>query len=627
MALPLDDELLRYYLDELTHLREAGAQFRARYPGVADQLRLMPDTCEDPHVERLLEGFAFLTARVRAKLDDEFPQITDALFAMLYPHVQRPLPAASIVRFSKGFGPAKVPPPGGDRIDAGVPLRALHPSYRDCKFRTVYPVSLWPLEVTDAKLITERIPAGESRQGDRALLALKIRCESPGGLGKLVGLESLRFHLAGEDRIAFALHELLGTSVTRVDLAGRTDQGQPLRTTLRGPAIELVGFGPDEGLFPYPRRSPRGYRLIQELFYFWKKFFFFDVKGLAGCSAPGASGEFEILIFLGKPPRDRLTIGPENFLLGCTPVINLFKAPAVPIRLTRTKTEYAVVPDLPSAEQAEVYSIDRVTGSSSLLLDEAEEYRPLYAAGREEEAKSRKSSSHWFAQRRPSLRPEDRGTDVTLSFSTPGFDPTGPSDEVVIVSLTCTNRDRTIGMPVGQRSGDLEPEAPVPSGTITFLQEPCASVRPPVGRDALWRLVSNLSLNYLSLVDSTPAEFEESSRTPQGTGRDALLAMLDAYNFANSAVVRAQLEAITSVSCLRVMGYTPRRAVVGGVEVTLTFDDAGFLGSSPFLLASVLERFFGLAVTLNSFSQTVAQTTRGEVLKKWPPRIGEKPLL
>ncbi|MBY0397914.1 MAG: type VI secretion system baseplate subunit TssF, partial [Thermoleophilia bacterium] len=151
----MDDDLLRYYLDELTFLREAGAAFRERHPGVADALRISPDGCDDPHVERLLEGMAFLAARIRAKLDDEFPQITDALFSVLHPHVQRPLPSASIARFNRRPGPPRDPPPGGDRIDAGTPLRALHGSFRDCRFRTVYPVTLWPLEVSEARLVTD----------------------------------------------------------------------------------------------------------------------------------------------------------------------------------------------------------------------------------------------------------------------------------------------------------------------------------------------------------------------------------------------------------------------------------------------------------------------------------------
>jgi len=617
----LDDELLRYYQDELTYLREAGAEFREKYPGVADELRLMPNDCEDPHVERLLEGFAFLAARVRAKLDDEFPQVTDALAEMLYPHLRRPLPAAAIARFGRKAGPAKVPPPGGEKIGAGVPLRALHPSYRDCRFRTTYPVTLWPLEVSEARLYTDRIPTADVRPGDQALLSLTVRCDSPGGLGKLADFRELRFHLAGEDRVCYPLHELLGSAVSRVVLtAGKGVGGPPVPSS--AVAVRPVGYGPDEGLFPYPDHSPRGDRLIQELFYFWRKFFFFDLTGLAGVSALGAGTEFTASFFLDRAPKGGLVVGPENFLLGCTPVVNLFKSAAVPIRLTRTRTEYPVVPDLPSRDQAEVYSIDRVVGSRS-LIDEPEVYEPLYsslgAAGQGPKA----HGPRWFAHRRPSTRKGDRGTEVALSFATPGLDPRAPTDDVLTLSLTCTNRDRLVGMPVGRGAGDLEPEAPVPSGTITLLKEPCESVRPPLGRRAGWGLVSNLSLNYLSLVDARPADAEGRP----GTGRDALVAMLDAYNFGGSDVVRAMVGGIASVSSRRVMGYTPRRAVVGGVEVTVTFDDAGFVGASPFLLASVLERFFGLYVSINSFSQTVALRSRGEVLKKWPPRIGEKPLL
>ncbi|MFO0907116.1 MAG: type VI secretion system baseplate subunit TssF [Isosphaeraceae bacterium] len=622
----MDDELLLYYLEELSALREAGGHFREKYPGVADQLRMTADACEDPHVERLLEGFAFLAARVRSKLDDEFPQITDALLSVLYPHLQRPLPSASIARLGRRAGPAKVPPPGGDRIEAQVPLRVIHPDYRDGRFRTVYPVVLWPIAVVDARLYTERVPVADTRADERALLTLKLRCESPGGFGKLLQLESLRFHLAGEDRIAFVLHELLGSAVTRVELQSVTPTGEKPKRELPPSVIRLVGYEADEGLFPYPERSPRGYRLIQEFFHFWRKFFFFDLGGLDVLSSFGASAEFEVRIFLDRAPRERLTVSAENFLLGCTPVVNLFKAAAVPIRLTRTRSEYPVVPDIPMRQHAEVYSIDRVEGSR-YTLEEVEPYEPLHSVRASDTRKNSGPGPFWHAQRRPSPLKDDHGTEVFVSFVSSRIDLDQPADDVISLSLTCTNRDRVAGMPIGLPGGDLEPESPVPSGAIWLLKEPCETVRPPLGRNAAWPLISNLGLNYLSLLDTADEPgLGADGRRGTGSGRDALIAMLETYDFGHS-ILTPQLSGIVSIASRRVTGFTPRRSIVGGVEITLTFDEGRFLGTSPFLLASILERFFGLYVSINSFTQLIARRSRGDVIKKWTPRIGEKSLL
>lgn len=539
---------------------------------------------------------------------------------MLFPHFQRPLPSATIARFERR--PGRAPPPGGDQIPAETPVRAVAPGWELCRFVTVYPVTLWPLEVTAARLITDRIPLSERRTGDRALLELSLRCDAPGGFGRL-GLESLGFHLGGEDRVGYVLHELFGTAVSRV-VVRVGPEGKGARVELPSESVQLVGFDAKEGLFPYPAHAPRGYRLIQEYLAFPKKFLFVDLVGLEGTRSLGEAAEVEILFFLDRGPMEMIPVGPENFLLGCTPLINLFPAPAVPIRLTGARAEYAVVPDVPERHRAEVYSIQQVVGAGS-MLEMRVEYRPFYALRHDD--RDSEPPAYWYARRRPSPRKDDLGTEVDLAFVDPGFNPLLPSSDMVSASLVCTNRDHPVGMPIGRPAGDLEPLGPIASGRITCLAPMSAPIRPPLARDAQWRLISNLSLNYLSLVDLPIGDGSRAAFEAPGRGRDALVGLLETYDFSRDEAVLGRIAGISSVSSRRVLGRTGRQSMVGGVEVTVGFDESKYVGGSAFLLACVLERFLALQVTINSFSQLIAVGGRGEVIKRWRPRVGEKTLL
>ena len=643
----MDEHLLRYYQNELGYLHEEGVAFLDRHRNAGNELGILPGLgrSEDPHVERLLEGFSFLTARIRAKLDDEFPEITDALLGMLYPHVQRPVPSASVARFLLPAVPGGPPPPGGNQIEAGLQLRALHSSWRDCRFRTVYPVNLWPIDVQDARLVTdrERFPVGEKRPGDRGLIRLTLKCATQGGFGAL-GLDSLRFYLGGgtEERVGFALHELLGTAVSRVEVRARPDVDPAARVLLDPSHVKLVGFGRDEGLIPYPRRSPRAYRLIQEYLAFPKKFLFVDLTGLERITVLKDVAEVDVLFVLDRPAREQFAVGPEHFVLGCTPIVNLFKKAGKPFQITRTRTEYPVVPEMPDQDHVEVYSIEKVVGSGS-MFGPTVTYEPFYSLTHDRDAAK---LSSWHARRRPSRRKlrngnVDPGTEIDLSFVNARFDPETPSREYVMVSLTCTNRDHAFGMPIGREQGDLEPEDPASTGPICCVEPISRSIRPSLGREAQWRLISNLSLNYLSLVDLRPVAAEEERNAgphedeSPPSGRDALVGLLKAYHFSNDPTIDEQIEGIHSVESRRVTGFVPRsgpesaarRSPVGGVEITVTFDESKYANAGPFLLACVLETFFGLYVSINSFTRLIAKNRRGEVIKKWPPRIGEKTLL
>lgn len=608
----MDDDLLAYYNTELTFIREMGAEFAAKYPKVAGRLLLDAEKCEDPHVERLLEGFAFLAARIRQKLDDEFPEITGALLHTLYPHFLRPLPSMSVVQFLPGPEPAKLA--GGYTIAQGARMTARPVGGVACQFRTTYPVTLWPIEVKEARLQHDRVVFPGKPPEATALVQLTLRCAEGTSFAQLT-IDQLRFYLDGDPQVVHALYASLFNHVCLVLAQGRRDDGALETVALPKGAVRAVGFGLDEGMFPYPARSFAGYRLIQEYFAFPEKFLFFDLTGLERLAGRPWGESLELLFFLNQAPKAEISIDAANVRLGCAPIVNLFPIIAEPIPLTQARAEYRVVPDVHRPLSTEVYSVDSVT-STAAFLDEPVEYEPFHAL--RHTRGGRGGQAYWSAVRRPSQRQNDPGTEVYLSFVDTEFNPSRPAGESITVRATCTNRDLPSRLPFGGDQGDFQLAAPGPVSRVRCLRKPTTSLRPRLGRGSHWRLISHLSLNHLSLADSEQ-------------GLDALQAILRLYDLADSSVTRQQIHGITRVASRRVAGRTGNpngNAVCMGIEITLEFDESSFVGSGVFLLASVLERFFGMYASINSFSQLVATIRQREgIVKRWPPRAGDRSLL
>jgi type VI secretion system protein ImpG len=603
-----EDLLLTYYERELSFLRHMGAEFAAKYPKIASRLLLEAEKCEDPHVERLIQAFAFLAARVRLKLDDEFPEITEALLNVLYPHYLAPLPSMSIVQFV--LDPDQGNLTSGHRISRGARLYSQAVNGSPCRFRTCYPVTLWPLEVAVAQFeAPDRVNRAPKAA---AALRLEIRCLGGATFSEL-DLDSLRFFLQGESQLVYALYELLFNNVRQVQLRplGQQQNGNPIVLPPR--CLRSVGFGPDEGLLPYTPRSFLGYRLLQEYFAFPEKFLFFDLCELNRATQAKFRDGMEVWIFFDKPPRLEQLISADTFRLGCAPVVNLFEQIAEPIRITHAETEYRVIPDVGRQNMTEVYSVDSVVNTSP-YLSETVAFEPFYsfkhAVDREQQ------QAFWYAVRRPSPKKGDAGTEVYLSLVDLNFRPTLPPVETLTVHITCTNRDLPGRLPFGGDRGDFELEGAAPLARIRCLKKPTETARPPLRRGAQWRLISHLSLNYLSLSEG---------------GREPLQEILKLYDFSDSSVIQQQIAGITNVTSKRTVGRPasmPWNGFCRGIEVSIEFDEEKYIGSGVFLFAAVLEKFLGLYASLNSFTQLVAWTKqREEPLKQWPPRAGEQILL
>jgi type VI secretion system protein ImpG len=613
----MPDELLTYYERELAFLRQIGAEFAAKYPKIASRLLLEANQSEDPQVERLIQGFAFLAARIHHKIDDEFPEITDALLGVLYPHYLAPIPSMSIVQFVIDPDQGKLT--SGHLIPRGTPLYSQPVDGSPCRFRSCYPVTLWPLEVTAARIEEP----DRQRRSSEAVAAIRLELRCLGGMAfAQLELERLRFFLSGESPLAYGLYELLLNNVCQVQLRVPGEAGSRPPISLSPNCLQAVGFGSDEGMLAYTPRSFLGYRLLQEYFNFPEKFLFVDVCELDRAARAGAGDRLDVVIYLNRVPRLEQPINASTFRLGCAPIINLFEQIAEPIRLSQAQTEYRVIADVRRQNATEVYSVDTVS-SISPQLQEAVTFQPFYSF--KHLAEQERQQAFWHAIRRPSPRKEDSGTEVYLSLVDFNFQPTLPPLETLTVHITSTNRDLPGKLPFGGDTrrppspgerGDFELEGAAPLLSIRCLKKPTETARPPLRRGAQWRLISHLSLNYLSICDG---------------GRDALQEILKLYDFSDSAVVRQHIAGITDVTSRRVVGRPgsmPWNGFCRGLEVTVQFDEEKYVGSGVFLFASVLEKFLGLYASLNSFTQLVATTQqREEPLKQWPPRAGEQILL
>lgn len=622
------DELLGYYERELVFLRQMGAEFAQKYPKIAGRLLLEPDKCEDPHVERMIEAFAFLASRVHLKIDDEFPEMTESLLNVLYPHYLAPIPSMSIVQFTLDAQQGKLT--SGYTIDRGTVLYS-HPIHgTPCRFRTCYPVTLWPMEVRAASL--ESLDPVDTRgKWTEAAIKISLRCVNNTELSQLcVGedkshlIDSLRFYINGEPQLIYPLYEMICNNATRIELRpiGRRKKTRslarlPSTIVLPPGSLRAVGFESDEGLLPYTARSFMGYRLLTEYFAFPDKFLFFDVTKLDEAARSGFGDEFDVVIHLRDVAPPRSVVDASTFQLGCAPIANLFQKTAEPIQLTQQQSEYHVIPDVHRQTATEVYSIDSV-GTADPYLHESRQFQPFYsyrhAYDRDEDR------TFWYGTRRQSHRTDDLGTEVYLSLVNLDFNAYVPAADTITVHTTCTNRDLPSKLPFGAREGDFEVEGTAPLASVRCLRKPTDTLRPPLRQGAQWRLISHLSLNLLSIGDGQP-----------NGDPDPLREILMLYDFLDSSATRKQITGIRKVSSHRVVRHLGPRVGTGfvrGIETIIEFDEDQYVGTGLFLFASVLERFLGLYASVNSFSQLVATTKQREGhLKRWPPRAGEQIIL
>ena len=615
------EELLRYYKTELTYLRQMGGVFAERYPKIAKRLELGQDECADPHVERLMEAFAFLTARLQHEIDSEFPDITNAMLDILYPQLANPIPSMAIAQFN-------VDPEQG-KMTTGFPIRKHTPLFADahgvtCRFRTCYPVTLWPLKVREAEIENTRKWSFLDTETDAvAGLRLTLECLTPEGKLQDLAVDRLRFYLHGESMAIKSLYELLFCNLQNVAIQVPDAEARPIY--LGTESIEPVGFGLDSDMLPYPPNAHPGYMLLQEYFAFPKQYFFFDLRfdqinsnrqattntllDFLDPKTPAQS--MDILLLLNRRPRENLVVNEKTFRLGCTPIINLFEKTTEPIRLDHRSLEYTLVPDKRRERTTEVHSILSVSASSN-ADDKTKQLEPFYSYNHRMQATNHKA--FWHARRVASQRRDLHGTEMVLSFLDLNLEHRLPAMQTVYAKTLCTNRELATELPAG---AVLQIEQAT-TGPIICLEKPSPPMSPPLKGPTAWRLISHLSLNHLSLSD------EKDSLA-------ALKEILRLYCSPDNHFHHQLIEGITHMSCRKVMrhmGSETWRGFCRGIEITLVFDEDCYEGSGAFLFGAVLNRFFASYASINSFTQLIMKSKQREgIWKKWKPMTGEQVIL
>jgi type VI secretion system protein ImpG len=605
----MSDALLPYYERELIALRQLAAQFATEHPKIAGRLHLSVDGYDDPHVARLLEGAAFLAGRVHHRLDDEFPELTDALLGVLYPHYLAPFPSAAIAQL-QAQADMMLPL----RLAAGLAIETEPVRGEACQFRTAWPLVLWPIEVEAVRLagLPLAAPANPLAQGAVAVLRIVLKCRSPEATFAALGLDRLRFFLRGPANVTLALYEqLCGHTLSLAYADGPSD---PAPVIVPPTAIEPVGFAADEALVPWPARSFSGFRILSEYFSFPEKFLFLDFTRIEAKSLLSGGNRLEIFVYLDRasPELERI-VNVDLFALGCVPIVNLFKQQCEPIRLTHTDTEYRIVPDSRRAPNLEVWQVERVHETRS--DGSARPWRPFYRLTEADRERDVPGASYHVVRRDGSAG----GGELYLAPYDPDFDPETPGGSVISVEALCTNRDLAAALPFGGGHPELrlvEPLATVAG--LSCLFAPTPPLRPPLRERRFWRLVSHLSLGHLSLVGG-----EE--------GAAALREVLQLYDLRGAAETRAEMDALIGVKATPGSARAPGGrfgAFCRGIDVQLEFDARAWEASRLYLFAAVLERFLALHATVNSFVRTTA-VLRGRPGRAaaWPARAGMRVLL
>lgn len=617
----MDPRLLQFYNDELGYLREAAREFGEEHEEVAARLGLKTPNDPDPYVERLLEGVAFLGARVQLKLADQFPEFTQHLLAAIQPHYLAPMPSICVAGFEpKDADPALL---AGFTVPRGTELVALAGDHGNAPvtFRSGHEVQLFPLRISEAEYLGSRaaVASYAAAANVRAEAGLRLRFEATGGMELAkVKADALPIYLHGSEAVPGELYrQIIGETVAV--LARDPAVGDAAAVT-RLPLPEQVGFEDDEALLPPELRSFRGYRLLAEFFACPERFLFARLAGLSRAFAAATTACDVVLLFSRAAPTLANALGPANFRLFATPAINLFEKQLGRIVVTPHDHEHHVVPDRTRPLDFEVF---RITEVSAQVRDSTDQrpVAPLYALGallydwRDALFYVPRLTLRRLSTKEQRLRRRGDyiGTETWLSLTAPGNPQRVAEVKELAVRALVTNRELAAELTFRGAQHFLPPSGPVRA--VSVLRSP-SKPRPPMGlTDAAWRVIAHLTPNYATLAPE------------DGCDASLLRDHLALYGRKEDAGLRRQIDGIAAVSSTPIIRRIPGRgqmAVARGSRIRLTLDDASYENGRMFLFTSVIERFLAEFATVNSFTEAIFETPLEGVVAHWPARIGRK---
>lgn len=623
----MDPRLLRHYNTELQHLREMGAEFARQFPKIAARLGVDGIAVTDPYIERLLEGTAFLNARVQLRMDAEFPRFTQRLLEIVYPQLLAPIPSMAVVRFDPDLND-----PGLDKgtiVPRGTGLRGqlIKGESTACEFRTAQAVTLLPLQIASAQYFTfaPDLPLTGLPVSSRIKGGLRLKLRTREGLAiSRINLDRLSLYLSGADDVAYRLYELLtGSGLGVLGLPPQRPAGW--QEFLPGNLIGTRGFSDDDALLPVTLRGFRGYRLLQEYFAFPQRFLFVELSGLSRIAKRCTGNEVELVIPLSRGDATlESLVDAGQFSLFCTPAANLFSKRTDRVNVTRLQHDFHVVVDRSRPMDFEIHSIQSVTGFDEgnqnerrflpfydAYPDAPEDHQSYFTVQRE----PRMASAN---QKRKGFRSTYVGDEVYISLVDALEAPFSENLRQLALTVFCTNRDLPLHMPIGAGRSDFSADVSLPVQAIRCVSGPTRPHSAQREGQSTWSLISHLTLNYLSLMD------DDSQK-----GATALRELLNLYATGEAASEK-QVEGVRSV---RVQPVTRRLPMPGpiafgrGLRIELELNELAFQGGSPFLFGAVMEQFFARYASINAFTETVLRgSARGEIMR-WSARCGDRAIL
>lgn len=586
--------LEHYFRDELAFLRLQGREFADAYPELT---RFLSEQNTDPDVERLLEGFAFLTGNLRAKIEDEFPELTHGLLNMLWPNYLRPVPSMTIMQFS--VIPGAIAQPA--LVRQGCQLDSLPLDEVTCHFQTCHDTWVYPADI--------RHIAAQSGN-DLSTISLDIALHAPLPLSELQ-LDKLRFFLGGDSYTAYELYFWLSNQLSHIELE---IDGKHFRQEAK--ALKSVGFERDDALLPYPNNVYSGYRILQEYFCFPESFLFFELSGGEWPKQPLPVSEFKVHFCFDRPLPAELKIRPDSFMLNCVPAINLFQHDSEPVNLNGRQAEYPLKASYRHADSFEIFSVDQVEGWVEGNLGRSRGtpriYQPFESFQHQIERAKQRLALYYRVRVKEAVSGD--GFEHSLSFVRGDETTTVELDESISVTLTCTNRSRAARLKVGSV---CVPTGSSPSfATFRNLIRPTRPLRPALDGSLHWTLISNLSLNYVSLLR-----------------RDALVQVLRTYDFPALHDKQAEQASRKRLAGIEEIETKPvdrlvRGMPVRGLKSVLSIRQSAFGSEGElYLFSTVLAHFFSLYASVNAFHLLEVVNLDNKERYQWPVQIGQHSLM
>lgn len=583
----------KFYQSELTYLREMGREFASAHPTSAG---LLSERSDDPDVERLLEGFAFLSARIRERVDDAVPEVVHGLAELLLPQYLRPLPAMSIIEFKPQIKALR----GVRSVPRGRQVGSNPVEGSSCTFQTCYDVDLLPLEVLSVD--------HDESVGARPVLRVKLKT-TEAGRPIVAREEGLRFFIAGEVSLAATLHLWMLRHCTGVEIRSSEERnvprGEPLRTLERD-KIKPVGLREEEAVLPWPKFAPAGSRFVQEYFSLPSKYLFFDVLGLEELEFPG--DYIELSFIFERPPELPSPVVDDTFRLHCTPVVNLFEASAEPVKVDPLIPDHLLRAAGVKPPHMEIYDVSSVVGVRP-GRGNRRTYTNFYSFAH---TRPGADADGYYVLRR-SASPLDEATDTYIRVARPREGETPSEDETLSIELLCTNRSLANELTIGDICKPVRGSSVPPFSNITAVSPP---VRAPLGDELQWRLLAHLAINRKRITE--PA---------------TLKLMLSLYNFLAGSGSPAGRANEMRVEAIRTTEFEPVTrmldgAPVRGAETTLEIDETRFASiGDAHLFGIVLDELLSTYCSVNSFHELRARLHPSKIEFRWQPRNGHHRIL